>query len=224
MQSIHTIKILGYLGILGAILVGMGEYLLHYSPQILGNADDYEFFRYVSLSNLSRGHFLAVSGIPFYFAGYLHLYFMLKSGSENWARAVLLLGFIAFAVGGVWIGSRVSIGQIVHLKSSIAPITYTQLLSHYTAHVEILVQVLRVVITALSICFCVAILKGGTYYAKWMAIFSPIVILIGLVIIGNILPLVGQHVLPILMNFTHFILFTLSLYQLNHFLKPLHHA
>jgi len=206
---------LGYLGLIASILVGLGEYFLHYSTEILGHAENYEFFKFVSLDSLTIGHFLAVIGLPFYFAGYIHIYRMLKSGNETLARIVLAIGFIAFAVGGIWIGSRASIGNIVHLKDTMDATSYQNLLSHYTDHMEILVQVLRIVIATLSVVFAITIVKGGTYYKKWMAIFNPIVILVLLVIIGKLLPSLGKHMLPILMNVTHFILFGLSLYQLN---------
>ena len=215
-------KILGYLGLIASILVGLGEYFLHYSPNILDAAADYEFFKFVSLNNLTTGHFLAVIGLPFYFAGYIHIYRMLKSGNETLARIVLGIGFIAFAVGGIWIGSRASIGNIVHLKDTMDASTYQNLLAHYTDHMEVLVKALRIVIATLSVVFAITILKGGTYYKKWMAIFNPIVILILLVIIGKLLPSLGKHMLPILMNVTHFILFGLSLYQLNKLTKSQH--
>ncbi|MDO7172949.1 DUF6796 family protein [Mariniflexile sp. AS56] len=212
-------KILGYLGLLASILVGLGEYFLHYSPHILEHAEDYAFFKYVRLENLTTGHFLAVIGLPFYFAGYLHIYRMLKSGNETLARLVLAIGFIAFAVGGIWIGSRASIGNIVHLKGTMDQAIYQNLLAHYTSHMEILVKALRIIIASLSVVFVIAILKGGTYYKKWVAIFNPIVILLLLVVLGKLIPSIGKHMLPILMNVTHFILFTLSLYQLNTYTK-----
>jgi hypothetical protein len=212
-------KTLGYLGLIASILVGLGEYFLHYSPSILDAAADYEFFKFVSIDNLTTGHFLAVIGLPFYFAGYIHIYRMLKSGNELFARIVLAIGFIAFAVGGIWIGSRASIGNIVHLKETLDATSYQNLLTHYDSHMEVLVKALRIVIAVLSIVFTIAILKGGTFYRKWMAIFSPIVILILLVIIGKLIPSIGKHMLPILMNVTHFILFGLSLYQLNKYTK-----
>jgi len=212
-------KILGILGLIASILVGLGEYFLHYSPNILNSAEDYEFFKFVSLENLTTGHFLAVIGLPFYFAGYTHIYRMLKSGNETLARIVLSVGFIAFAVGGIWIGSRASIGNIIQLKETMSVTTYQNLLEHYTNHMEVLVKILRIVIAILSIVFTIAIIKGGTYYKKWMAIFNPIVILILLVIIGKLIPSIGKHMLPILMNVTHFILFSLSLYQLNKYTK-----
>ena len=208
-------KTLGIFGLIASILVGLGEYFLHYSVNILDFAADYEFFKFVSLENLTRGHFLAIIGLPFYFAGYIHIYRMLKSGNETLARIVLGTGFIAFAVGGVWIGSRASIGNIVHLKETMSTTNYQNVLDHYTNHMEILVQILRVVIATLSVVFAITILKGGTYYKKWIAIFNPIVILLILVLIGQLLPAIGKHMLPILMNVTHFILFSLSLYQLN---------
>ena len=212
-------KTLGYLGLIASVLVGLGEYFLHYSSEMLDHAQDYAFFKFVPLDNLTIGHFLAVIGLPFYFAGYIHIYRMLKSGNEALARTVLAIGFVAFAVGGVWIGSRASIGNIVHLKDTMEATIYQNLLGHYTSHMEVLVKALRLVIATLSVVFAIAILKSGTYYKKWMAIFNPIVILILLVVIGKLLPVIGKHTLPILMNVTHFILFGLSLYQLNKLTK-----
>ena len=212
-------KTLGYLGLIASILVGLGEYFLHYSTSILEHSENYEFFKFVSLDNLSAGHFLAVIGLPFYFAGYIHIYRMLKSGHETLARIVLGIGFVAFAVGGIWIGSRGSIGNIIHLKDTMNASTYQNLLAHYTDHMEILVKALRIVIATLSVVFAITIIKGGTYYKKWMAIFNPIVILILLVVLGKLIPAIGKHMLPILMNVTHFILFALSLYQLNKLTK-----
>ncbi|MFD1014772.1 DUF6796 family protein [Winogradskyella rapida] len=207
-------KILGYLGLFASILVGLGEYFLHYSPSILEHSEAYTFFKDVPLDHLSIGHFLAVIGIPFYFAGYIHIYRMLKPGNKILAQLVLAIGFVAFTVGGVWIGSRASIGNIVHLQDAMSPVVYQDLLAHYTKHMEILVQALRVIIATLSVAFAIAILKGGTFYKKWMAIFNPIVILILLVVLGQLIPAIGKHMLPILMNVTHFVLFALSLYQL----------
>ena len=212
-------KFLGYLGLVASILVGLGEYFLHYSPEILGHAEHYEFFKYVPLENLTTGHFLAVIGLPFYFAGYIHIYRMLRPGNETLARLVLAIGFIAFAVGGIWIGSRASIGNIVHLKEAMDASTYQNLLDHYTNHMEVLVQALRIIIASLSVVFVIAILKGGTHYKKWMAIFNPIVIL--LLVFSTMFWArdLAKHLAPIAMNVTHFILFTVSLYQLNKYTK-----
>ena len=99
--------------------------------------------------------------------------------------------------------------------------SYQNLIDHYTNNMEVLVKTFRVIIALLSVVFAITIIKGGTYYKKWMAIFNPIAILLILVFIGKIIPSVGKHMLPISMNVTHFILFIISLYQLN---KKINHA
>ncbi len=129
-------KTLGYLGLIASILVGLGEYFLHYSTNILGHSENYEFFKFVPLDNLTTGHFLAVIGLPFYFAGYIHIYRMLKSGNETLARLVLAVGFVAFAVGGIWIGSRAFIGTIVNMQNEIDAISYQAILNNYTTTSE----------------------------------------------------------------------------------------
>lgn len=206
---------LGYLGLIGAILVGIGEFNLHYSAYVLTTKGEFNFFEFVPIENLKFGNFIAIIGIPFYFAGYLHIYRMLKSGNETLARIVLALGFIAFSVGGVWIGSRGFLGSLVHLKNEIPHETYSKIIANYDFFLEILVQVLRIVIALLSIAFSWAILKGGTLYQKYMTFFNPIIILIIFVIIGMSMPQIGKYFLPILMNITHLVIFSLSIYQLN---------
>ena len=57
-------KILGYLGLIASIFVGLGEYFLHYSTEILGHSENYAFFKFVPLKNLTTGPFLAVIGLP----------------------------------------------------------------------------------------------------------------------------------------------------------------
>ncbi len=213
-------KHLGYLGLLGSILVGIGEFYLHYSPQVLSASNNFQFFEFVSLNHLKIGHFLSVVGLPFYFAGYLHIYKMLKSGNQSLARIVLALGFIAFAVGGVWIGSRGFMGSLVHLKNDMPVKTYTKVMANYQYFLGVLIQVLRAVILLLSIAFVWAILKGGTFYQKYMTFFNPITVLIIFVIIGTAIPQIGNYFLPILMNITHMVIFSLSLYQFHkHFKK-----
>lgn len=211
-------KILGYLGLLASILVGVGEYLLHYSNQVIDYAENYEFLKFVSLENLTLGHFFSVIGLPFYFAGYFHIYRMLKPGNKKLATAVLTLGLVSFSVGGIWIGSRGFLGSIVHLQNQLDSTVYQTILDSYTQKLEVLVVILRAVIALLSLLFAITILKGGTLYKKWMALFNPITILLILFLTLQI-PAIGKHIVPILMNVTHFILFSVSLYQLQLYTK-----
>lgn len=211
-QLIYTT---GIIGLIASIIVGLGEFLLHYSAQLTENTENYNFFAFVAKNNLIYGHFLAVLGTPLYFVGYYHIYKMLKGKENKWAFIVFALGIIAFTVGGFWITSRAFLGTIVHLKSDINTYTYTQILDNYTLLSESLVQVLRVVILLLSVFFIISILKSQTYYNKWMAIINPIVLLIAVFAIYFVAPSIGQYIAPIAMNVVHFILFSLSLYQFN---------
>ena len=201
--------------IIASILVGIGECYLHYSPNVLGFEEPFQFFQEVSLENLQIGHWFIFIGIPFYFGGYLHIYQMLKSGSELWARIVLSLGFIAFTVGGIWISSRLMIGNIVHLKADLVIANYDKLIGIYTNYYEVLVHILRIIILLLSIAFAFSILKFKTHYPKWMSIFNPITILLVFLAIGFAIPLLGKYLIPILMNIIHLVLFGVSLYHLN---------
>lgn len=208
-----NILLSGILGLFGSILVGIGEFYLHYSPQIIGNAENYEFFKYVPNDNLTIGHFLAVIGIPLYFVGYYHIYLMLKNGNKKLATIVFFLGVLAFSVGGFWITSRAFIGNIVQLQDKIDNDIYLVIIEKYTLISESLVQGLRVIILLLSIFFIATILKGGTNYKKWMVIFNPIILLISIFLIYFISPSIGKYIAPIAMNVVHVIIFSLSIYQ-----------
>lgn len=203
----------GLLGLLASIIVGVGEFLLHYSPQIVGNAENYRFFQFVPKENLILGHFLAVFAIPFYFLGYYHIYKMLEKGNKKLASIVFGLGILAFTIGGFWITSRAFLGTIVHLKPDIDSNVYQNIMDNYTLISESLVQVLRVIILLLSVFFSLTILKGNTNYKKWIAIFNPIILLLSVFAIYFISPETGKYLAPIAMNVVHFILFSLSLYQ-----------
>lgn len=213
-MMIKLTRNLGYLGLLGSISVGLGEFYLHYSSQVLSSVEAFQFFKFVPIPHLKLGHFLVLAGLPLYFAGYLHIYRMLNSGNETLARTVLASGFIAFAVGGVWIGSRGFMGSLVHLQNEMPAQVYSKIISNYKSFLEVLVQILRLVIAFLSIAFAWTILKGGTHYNKIMALFNPILVLLVFLLIGKMVPQIGKYLLPILMNITHFVIFSVSLYQL----------
>lgn len=215
MKEKQLIFITGILGLIASITVGLGEFLLHYSNQLIGNSENYNFFTFVPRNNLIYGHFLAVIGTPLYFVGYYHIYKMLKGKENKWAFIVFTLGIIAFTVGGFWITSRAFLGTIVHFKEQMNSNTYMQILDNYTLLSESLVQVLRVVILLLSIFFIISILKSKTYYNKWMVITNPILLLILVFLVYFIAPSIGKYIAPIAMNVVHFILFSLSLYQFN---------
>lgn len=211
MKETTTIKVLLGIGILASILVGIGEYLLHFSPD--GPAGEVSMLENVPLERAAMGHFFSVFSTPLYFAGYFGLRNFFQKSNKTLANALLVLGILAFSIGGVWISSRY-MGAVV-LQTSAGSSDYAFYLQTYEAHYQILVWALRIIIALLSIVYVLLILKNTQGVAKWLAIFNPVFILI--LVISSLfwLPPLGVHIAPIAMNVTHFIFFGLLLWQVN---------
>jgi hypothetical protein len=196
-----------YLGILGAILVGIGEYLLHFSP--LGPAGEIEMLLNVPLTRARIGHFFSIAGIPLYFAGYYGLLKLFRSSNEFYAKCLFVFGFLSFTVGGIWISSRY-FGAVVLQKTINSP-NYDYFFAQYDENYQVLVWALRVLVALLSLFYVLCILKNNFNFPKWLALFNPIVLL-GLIISTLFwLKPIGIHIAPIAMNLTHFIFFSLVL-------------
>lgn len=204
----NNIKLTGLIGLFGALIVGIGEFLLHYNSTGY-SGDNYTFFVFINDKRLIIGHFLVVFFMPFYIIGYWHFYLVVKKGSQYLALAILLLGVFAFVIGGMWISSRAMLGFIV--KSINSGATSITLLEKYNILIETLVQVLRVIMFIISILFVTAILKGKSLYPKWMAFFNPILILAMVFFTFFVFPTIGNFLAPTAMNITHIVVFTASL-------------
>jgi len=207
----NNLKLTGILGLIGAVMVGIGEFLLHYNAGGY-NGSNYSFFVSIADNRLIIGHFLAVFFVSFYIAGYWHFYLAIKKGSQALALGILVLGVFAFVIGGMWISSRGMLGFIA--KSVAAGEASSTLLDKYTLLMETLVQVLRLIVLAISVLFVTAILKGKTLYPRWMAWFNPVLVLAVVFLTFFALPSVGNYIAPTAMNVTHIIVFTASLFAL----------
>ena len=64
----------GIIGIIAAILVGTGEFLLHFDPLARFSTDGYAFMLAASDERQTAGHFLGVLGAPLYVVGCWHIY------------------------------------------------------------------------------------------------------------------------------------------------------
>lgn len=207
----NSLKLTGIIGLIGAIMVGVGEFLLHYNSAGY-KGDNYSFFITIANWRLITGHFLAVFFVPLYIAGYWHFYLAISGRSNQLALSVLIAGIFAFVIGGMWIASRAMLGFMA--KSYAAGETSVALLDKYNLLMESLVQILRIIVLIISILFVTAILKGKSLYPKWMAWFNPALVLVIVFFLFFLFPSVGNYIVPTAMNVTHIIVFTASLFAL----------
>ena len=204
------ITLAGIAGCLGAILVGVGEFSLQFTPNGgIEDVKDYLYFNDVSAGRLTFGHFTAVLSAPLYMLGYWHLSKKLEPAGPKQAKAFFLIGAYAFAVGTAWIGQRFFLAATVHEIAAGQDIK--TLLTLFSEHNEPFVNVLRVAMLVVSVLWIKLILTGKTAFPKWMAIFSPIALLATMATLYFTGTKIGLYVFPVAMNATHFIVFALAM-------------
>lgn len=215
-MTVHEHRILvvtGIIGLIAAILVGTGEFLLHYDPQARFSESSYDFMLAASDKRQTIGHFFGVLGGPLYIVGCWHIYLMLKPANQKLAFIAFILAAYGFIIGGDWISSRASIGAIVHLQQN--GLEVESLIQLYQQRYESLLTIVRMTTLALSVIFIGLTISGRTHFQKWHAIFSPILLLLGSFAVYVTIPAVGKFIMPIALNVAFGIFFLLSLIQVN---------
>lgn len=226
-NSDQQLIIAGWLGLIGAFFVGVGEFALQFSPQGGYEAEDYSYFAQVSETRLSYGHFFSVLAAPFYLIGYWHLGQMfVRGGSIKSGWFITLFGSYAFVVGTAWLGGRVYLAftaqAIASAGSGESAQMLTTLLATFSEHNEPLVNALRLAMLVISLLWVVLISQGKTLYPRWVAIFSPIMLLITIfVIYFYISPVLGAWLLPAAMNVVHVVIFAVSIYVSQNYVNQL---
>ncbi|WP_133138874.1 DUF6796 family protein [Legionella genomosp. 1] len=205
-MSIDKIILAGFIGLAAAVLVGTGEFLLHYTSSGYDSKIPYQFFHDISRKRLLWGHFIAVLAAPFYLVGFWHLYQMLLPAGGKLPAAVALTAAYGFIMGIVWIGSRAIIAAIIQSKTS----ANAELIASYQLYEETLLQIIRVTTLAMSAGFVYLVLTGSTYYPSWMWALNPFFILLAVFLIYFISPAIGKYIMPIAMNVTYTLFFALS--------------
>lgn len=205
----------GYLGILGALLVGLGEFLVHFSADY-DPAIPYNYFLGIPEWRFTLGHFLMIIFVPSYIYGYWHLFLSLQGRVRIMGKAVLSLGIVAFIIGGIWMGSRAMLGMTIQAQAAAGEgaAFFDGLILFYDDHLEILNQFLWLMIVVISGLFIWAILEGITWYPRWMVFFNPL-LLLGLIYLFNFLvPTLGKYLMATAMNIAHLLLFIASMIAL----------
>jgi len=204
----YPLIVTAIVGVFAAILVGTGEYLLHFDPMSRFASGGYEFMLGISASRTTIGHFLGVLGAALYPVGCYHIYLMLRPANNRWAFRAFLISSFGFMVGAVWIGSRASISALVQLPESPETI---QLIELYELRYETLLQIIRLTTLILSAIIIWLAWSGRSHYPRWMVIVNPIVLIVANFILFALVPAVGKHTMPIALNVAFLIFFSLSL-------------
>ncbi|PHR72426.1 MAG: hypothetical protein COA66_06865 [Arcobacter sp.] len=205
-----TLYVTGIFGILAALIVGTGEFLLHFDPLSRFSEATYVFMTDIPNNRQTLGHFIAVLGSPLYLIGCWHIYLMLKPASKTWAFIAFIISSYGFIIGGDWISSRASIGAIIHLQDN----SLQNLIKLYDLRYESLLSIIRVTTSVLSVIFVLLVLSNKSHYRKWHAIFNPIVLLLLSFLLYVINPDLGKYIMPIALNVAFGIFFLLSTLQI----------
>lgn len=214
MNENRMIVVTGLIGLLAAVLVGAGEFLLHFDPLArFTEGGNYAFMLAASDERQTLGHFLGVLAAPLYVVGCWHIYLMLKPANQKLAFIAFLLGAYGFMVGGGWIGSRASIGAITHLQEVTENLQ--SLVDLYILRYENLLSVVRITTLLLSVIIAYLAWGGNSRYHKAMAFLNPIVLLLLNFVVYLIAPEVGKYMMPIALNIGFGLFFILSLLQVS---------
>ena len=203
----------GVAATLGALVVGMGEFMFQYSPKGGYEEHDYLFFLDVSRWRLTAGHFIGVLAAPVYFVGYWHVAQMLRPSGRWISGGVLALGIYAFAIGNVWLGGRVNLALTVQARDAASEALkepFSTLLQDISAHNEPLINVVRVLVLLVSILMAWGIFTGRSNYPRWTVAVLPIVLLVLIFASYVAVPALGNLLLPAAMNIAHFVFFGVS--------------
>ncbi len=210
-SSQQYIGITGVIGLIAAILVGIGEFLLHFDPLARFSETSYDFMLAASDERQTIGHFFGVFGAPLYVVGCWHIYLMLRPANQKLAFIGFLASAYGFMIGADWISSRASIGALIHFQESGGNIKV--LVELYQLRYESLLTVIRVTTVIISLIFIYLTLTGRSHYQKWHAIFNPIVLLMMNFVIYAISPAIGKYLMPIALNVAFGLFFVISLLQ-----------
>ena len=201
-----NLRITGIIGLIGALICGTGEFLLHFDPQ--ARFTGYDFMADISDSRLSAGHFFAVFGVSLYFVGMWHIAEMLRPAGEKLSRILFFIGSFGFLYGAMWMSSRAMIGSIVHHGDLVEG---TDLVELYKLRLETLLQVIRITTLVISVIYIKMVWTGKSRFPKWMAATSPIVLLLMNFVVYLIMPSIGKYIMPIALNVGFSVFFMLSL-------------
>ena len=200
-----TLLLTGLMGIAAAVLVGTGEFLLHFDRQNR-YMDGPQYMANISRSRVNVGHFLSSLSVPLYIGGALHLFIMVQGASLFWAAVMAAVLVYTYIVAAIWIGSRATLHAIVSGGSE----AEDPMLALYEKRYESLLNVARAGVLIISVILAWLIIQGPTPYPWWMALANPAVLIAASFALWWAVPAIGKFLMPIALNVAFAIFYGLS--------------
>lgn len=209
------ILILGLFGIASVLVTIISDFILigkassAYDFLLLGTESMWD----ISAVRIAIGAFIGVVVLPFQLLGLVPVYFALKPAGKVLpvimviVNAHTLLMGVAFHISYAFIGS----GWILHHQPDAAMIT-SDLMEQYDFYWMVLAVIMAVELIFCSVIYSIVIGRGKSLFPRWMAVFSPLTVVIVAVPLIFLLPYpVGGYLAPACLNISTLIFFLLTL-------------
>ncbi|NQT27593.1 hypothetical protein HQ585_19720 [candidate division KSB1 bacterium] len=221
MGEIKLIRLTGFAGILGALLMFTGDMFLYggfysgseyydYSRRIMGE---------IPLLRLMIGGAIGPIASILYAIGFWQIYFAIKSAGKILAS----ISFSGFAfmiiIAGSYHSGFVNTGLILRAKASIQQSDLESvkiLLSQSIDYLHFLYNIMFVFGTIGTISFLYTIISRKTYYPKWIILFTPTLLLLASSIATYIPSPVGGIIYGGYINLIFLLFFCVSTFSLWH--------
>ncbi len=215
MKKSKFVLIISLLGISSVLITIISDFILIGKPN---SAYDFLLLGTESMWNISAvritvGAFVGVAVLPFQLLGLIPVYYAFKPAGKVLpviaviANAHTLLMGVAFHISYAFIGS----GWTLYHKPDATLIT-EELVIQYDLYWMILAVIMSVELLLGSVIYTIVILKGKSLFPKWMAIFSPMAVMIITVPLIFLIPYpVGGYIAPASLNVSTMVFFVLIL-------------
>lgn len=213
--QVKKVIIMSTLGMLSVLITIISDFILLGKPNSAIN-----FFVFgtetmwdIEPWRITLGTFIGVFALPFQLLGLLPLYFALKPAGRILPIITLIGSVHAILIGVAFHMSYAYIGRgwaLYHLNDISKEIS-SKMINSFSFYWSILLVIMSLDILLSSLIYIIIVIRGKTLFPKWMAIFSPIgVILITFPVILAFPYPIGGYIAPASINITTLIFFLIT--------------
>lgn len=214
-KNVKIILILGFTGIIGAIITGISDVILLGRPVsahsffVLGTESMADIVDW----RITAGVFIGVFTLPFQILGLSSIYYSIKNSGKV-LKSIILSSFahamflsVAFHMGYAFIASGWKLYHRLGPGNAIA----VEIRDRFILYWTILLSIMMTEILIGSILYVSIILRKKTMYPNWMVLFNPIFIFAVIFLLIIIIPApLGGYIAPAYLNISMLAFFVIS--------------